>query len=90
MQGKTDTSPSALMASDGETPHTTTSSDDRGDRSCGPGISEVLDVIRTLESRGIPNCVTGARALIYYGAGRVAQVSSSSFHDAISLTRCVP
>ncbi|KAK3308353.1 uncharacterized protein B0T15DRAFT_105873 [Chaetomium strumarium] len=75
------------MAPDREIPHPTSSSRDLGDRSCGSGVPEVLDVIRTLESREIPNCVTGARALVYYGAGRVAQdwevaVPDELFHKA--------
>ncbi|KAH6850468.1 hypothetical protein B0I37DRAFT_114946 [Chaetomium sp. MPI-CAGE-AT-0009] len=44
-----------------------------GDRDCGLGVPEVLHVIQTLERGGIPSCVTGAKALVYYGAGRVAQ-----------------
>ncbi|KAJ4302019.1 hypothetical protein N0V88_002152 [Collariella sp. IMI 366227] len=45
----------------------------RGDRDCGHGTSEVVKVIQDLESQGIPSCITGARALVYYGVGKVPQ-----------------
>lgn len=48
-----------------------------GDRNCGPGVSEVLNVIHELERHTIPSCITGAKALAYYGAGRVSQVCPS-------------
>ncbi|KAH6641303.1 hypothetical protein F5144DRAFT_483142 [Chaetomium tenue] len=44
-----------------------------GDRNCGLGVPEVLRVIQILEHGSIPSCVTGSKALVYYGAGRVAQ-----------------
>ncbi|KAK3297137.1 uncharacterized protein B0H64DRAFT_473287 [Chaetomium fimeti] len=53
--------------------HTTVCFGTSGDRNCGVGVQEVLRVIQTLEHEGVPNCVTGAKALAYYGAGRVAQ-----------------
>ncbi|KAL2135315.1 hypothetical protein VTI74DRAFT_8968 [Chaetomium olivicolor] len=60
------------------------------DRNSGRGVSEVLQVMRTLEVRGIPSCVTGARALVYYGAAKVPQdwevaVPDELFDDAKTL-----
>ncbi|KAL5903102.1 hypothetical protein ACKVV7_011410 [Pyricularia oryzae] len=37
----------------------------------GHGTLEALEFTRTLEAQGIPCCVHGVSALIYYGAGRV-------------------
>ena len=49
-----------------------------GDADCGRGVAEALDVITTMEGLGIPCCVVGAKALIYYGAHGVPMVSISS------------
>jgi hypothetical protein len=46
-----------------------------GEIICGRGVDEALDVIQELEKAGIPCCVTGAKALVYYGAHRVPEVS---------------
>ncbi|KAI6262968.1 hypothetical protein MCOR27_003821 [Pyricularia oryzae] len=37
----------------------------------GHGTLEALEFTRLLEAQGIPSCVQGVSALIYYGAGRV-------------------
>ncbi|KAK3899743.1 hypothetical protein C8A05DRAFT_17864 [Staphylotrichum tortipilum] len=42
-----------------------------GEAHCGRGVGEALDVIRALEAHGIPCCVAGVKALVYYGAHRV-------------------
>ncbi len=46
-----------------------------GDAHCGRGVNEALDVIAALEGHGIPCCVVGTKALVYYGARRVPMVS---------------
>jgi hypothetical protein len=47
-----------------------------GEADCGRGVDEALDVINAVESSGIPCCVVGAKALVYYGAHRVPMVST--------------
>ena len=45
----------------------------------GHGTLEALRVSQILDDRGIPCCFCGVSALIYYGAGRVRDVSTSFF-----------
>lgn len=49
----------------------------------GHGTLEILEIIGVLEKAGIPNCIVGVSALMYYGAKRVRDVINS---DTISLT----
>lgn len=55
--------------------------------SCGSGSREVLEVIKTLEAAGIPACIVGIHALVYFGAGRAAHVSHSYFTCPIVTSR---
>ncbi|KAL9089054.1 MAG: hypothetical protein Q9165_005867 [Trypethelium subeluteriae] len=55
----------------------------------GKGTLEAIEVIKELESAGIPCCLVGISALIYYGAGRVRVVRTkvhSSVKDKSILT----
>jgi hypothetical protein len=67
-----------------------------GDKYPDSDNSEVLGVITALQGAGIPCCIVGTAALIYYGAGRVTDVScaSSSVPAILTLTQdwtiCVP
>jgi hypothetical protein len=61
-----------------------------GDVDCGRGVEEALAVIHALEDHGIPCCVVGAKALVYYGAHRVPMnweicVPTDSFEEAKTL-----
>src|SRR5690606_13970835 len=47
-----------------------------GEADCGRGVDEAFGVTSALESSGIPCCVVGAKALVYYGAHRVPMVST--------------
>lgn len=48
--------------------------------SCGGhGTLEILTITRFLEEHGIECCIVGVSALIYYGAGRVRDVSSFAY-----------
>lgn len=60
-----------------------------GAADCGRGVDEMLGVINALESHGIPCCVAGTKALVYYGAHRVPMVSSlrDSSHVRRTLNR---
>ncbi|KAK4153052.1 hypothetical protein C8A00DRAFT_15713 [Chaetomidium leptoderma] len=83
------------MTNDPEPKHTAVYVGDPGDRDCGLGASEALDVIQALERNGIPSCITGAKSLVYYGAGRVAQdweiaVPDDSFETAKTLFESNP
>lgn len=40
----------------------------------GKGTLEAIEIINKLESAGIPCCLVGISALIYYGAGRLRMV----------------
>jgi hypothetical protein len=42
-----------------------------GDRDSDLGVPEMLRVIQILEHESIASCVTIAKKLVYYGAGRV-------------------
>lgn len=44
---------------------------------CGYGTDDTLAVTQVLEQHGIPCCLVGIAALIFYGAGRVRDVSHS-------------
>ena len=44
---------------------------------CGYGTDDTLTVTKVLEQHGIPCCLVGIAALIFYGAGRVRDVSHS-------------
>jgi hypothetical protein len=46
-----------------------------GDEYPDPGNGEVLEVITALQEAEIPCCIVGTAALIYFGAGRVTDVS---------------
>jgi len=46
-----------------------------GEADCGRGVDEALGVMNVLQAQGIPSCVVGAKALVYYGAHRVPMVS---------------
>lgn len=41
------------------------------------GINEILEVVNHLASGNIPSCVIGVKALRYYGAARITDVSPS-------------
>lgn len=41
------------------------------------GVTEILEVVNLLASANIPSCVIGVKALRYYGAARVTDVSPS-------------
>ena len=43
----------------------------------GYGTDDTLAVTRALEEHGIPCCLVGIAALVFYGAGRVRDVGSS-------------
>lgn len=43
----------------------------------GYGTDDTLAVTRVLEEHGIPCCLVGIAALVFYGAGRVRDVGSS-------------
>jgi hypothetical protein len=47
-----------------------------GELEYGRGVTQTLDVINMLAVHGIPSCVVGAFALVYYGAHRVPMVGS--------------
>ncbi|KAK4236618.1 hypothetical protein C8A03DRAFT_45417 [Achaetomium macrosporum] len=60
------------------------------DVDCGRGVDEAFGVIHALEDHGIPCCVVGAKALVYYGAHRVPMnweicVPTDSFEEAKTL-----
>jgi hypothetical protein len=64
------------------------SSVENGERlpSCnGHGTLEILEVTRILEKHDIACCITGVAALVYYGAGRGRDVSSSVLLSALML-----
>ncbi|KAK4098370.1 hypothetical protein N658DRAFT_561083 [Parathielavia hyrcaniae] len=66
-----------------------------GDADCGRGVDETLDVIAALEGLGIPCCVVGTKALVYYGAHRVPPtweicVPTDSFDRATELLASPP
>lgn len=42
----------------------------RGEKDCGRGVPQALNIISELAEAGIPSVVVGARALLYYGAKR--------------------
>ena len=44
-------------------------------RPSGQGVKEMLEVISILEDASIPCCVVAEAALIYFGAGRMMDVS---------------
>jgi hypothetical protein len=44
------------------------------------GVPTILEVTKTLESFGIPCCLVGICALIYYGARRIRHVSIGDSH----------
>jgi hypothetical protein len=44
------------------------------------GVPTILEVTKTLESSGIPCCLVGICALIYYGARRIRHVSIGDSH----------
>jgi hypothetical protein len=41
----------------------------------GHGPQEILEIIKRLDKAGIPSCIVGISALMYYGAKRVRNVS---------------
>ena len=41
------------------------------------GVTEILEVVNHLAGANIPSCVIGVKALRYYGAARVTDVSPS-------------
>lgn len=43
----------------------------------GHGTDDTLAVTSTLEEHGIPCCLVGIAALVFYGAGRLRDVGSS-------------
>jgi len=43
------------------------------------GVEEMLAVVRLLESENIPCCMVGESALIYFGTGRMRNVSQHYF-----------
>lgn len=47
---------------------------------CGYGTDDILAVTRVLEQHGIPCCLVGIAALVFYGAGRVRDVSRSGIY----------
>lgn len=47
------------------------------DRDFGLGVPQVLGALQKLERQGILSCVTGTKALVYYGVPKVPQVSNT-------------
>lgn len=70
------------------------SSDDRsiysneGASNGGHGTDDTLAITRTLEEHGIPCCLVGNSALVFYGADRLRDVGSSrALPPSISASR---
>jgi len=53
----------------------------------GHGTDDTLAVTRVLEQHGIPCCLVGIAALVFYGAGRLRSVSRSGALSPIFLCR---
>lgn len=44
----------------------------------GDGVAEIREITQLFEEDGIECCIVGVRALMFYGAGRVQDVSCQS------------
>ncbi len=85
------TTESPTMVNDnGDPTYAMPSDGDPNDRDCGFGVAEALDVIQALDRRGIPTCVTGEKALLYYGVRKVARVRASQAEQSAVLINLAP